>query len=204
MSKPMPKILLVILLTAFILTGCASSKPPPNIKNICLIFKDKPHWKRLAQKAEKRWQIPTSVSMAFIYQESAFVHNAKPPRKKLFGFIPRRKRQSTSVGYTQAINVTWQRYRQSVGNLKASRKNFADSLNFIGWYNQLSHKELKIPKNDAHHLYLAYHEGHGGYKSKGWAANRALQKIASRVEKRTKTYSKQLTRCGKRGRKKLS
>jgi len=192
-----------VVFPVLLLVGC-TSPPPSDIRNICAIFKEKPQWRRAAQKTERRWGIPTTINMAFIYQESSFVHNARPPRKKWLGFIPRFKRQSSSVGYAQVIRATWSRYQDATGNSRANRKNFADSLDFVGWYNLENHKKTGIPRNDSYHLYLAYHEGAGGYKEGQWKKNKKLKKVSSNVQKVSEDYARQITRCNQRGRRKLS
>lgn len=176
----------------------AAAKPPGNIDNACSIFKEKRGWYRAARKAEKRWKVSISIGMAFVRQESAFVRNAKPPRKKFLLIFPSFKRRSSSVGYSQAIKGAWAQYRKQTGRKRASRRNFRDSLDFIGWFNHRSHKKLKIPKNDPYNLYLAYHEGIGGYKSMKWTKNKPLKAIARKVEKYATTYAKQLAKCKKR------
>ena len=40
------------------------------------------------------------------------------------------------------------------------------ATDFIGWYNKKSRETLGISSVNAEHLYLAYHEGRGGYKRK--------------------------------------
>ena len=190
--KPISRFIAVSLVSLVAL-GCAT-KPPSNAENICAIFKEKRSWAKAAKKVQKKWGVPTSINMAFIYQESGFQHNAKPPRKKLFGFIPT-KRISSSRGYSQALKGTWELYQRKTGNADAKRKNFADSINFIGWYNHTSSKKIKIGKNDPYNLYLAYHEGWGGYKKMAWAKNPAVKEAAKKVKARAKTYAYQLRSC---------
>ena len=43
-----------------------------------------------------------------------------------------------------------------------------DALDFIGWYNDTSHRRLGLSKGDAYSLYLAYYSGHGGYARGTW------------------------------------
>jgi hypothetical protein len=68
--------------------------------------------------------------MSFVYQESSFQSDARPEREKLLGFIPW-FRPSTAVGYSQALVNTWEDYKDETGNTRASRKDFADSADFI-------------------------------------------------------------------------
>ena len=72
-----------------------------------------------------------------------------------------------------------------------------DALDFVGWYNHRTHAALGIPYRDARHLYVAYHEGIGGYKSGAWRHKRQLQQVASSVDYRARAYRAQLRRCEK-------
>ena len=91
------------------LTSCAS-KPPDNQDNICKIFSEKSSWYRLANKSEEKWGAPIHVQMSILRQESSFQNRVKPEREKLFGVIPW-KRKSSAFGYTQAIDGTWDWYK---------------------------------------------------------------------------------------------
>ena len=175
------------------LASCAST-PPKHQDNICHIFDEKSGWYKDAKKASKRWGVPIAINMAFIHQESRFVPKAKPPRKKILWIIPG-PRKSSAYGYSQAKSGTWKWYKKDTGRRGADRDDFDDAVDFIGWYNNMSNKRSKIAKNDAYNLYLAYHEGHGGYnratyKNKGW-----LKKVAKKVSSRAANYQQQLNKC---------
>ena len=153
------------------LTSCAS-KPPDNQDNICKIFSEKSSWYRLANKSEEKWGAPIHVQMSILRQESSFQNRVKPEREKLLGVIPW-KRKSSALGYTQAIDGTWDWYKKENNKPLASRVNFADAVDFTGWYINKTTSINKISKSDTYNQYLAYHEGHGGYKkgtykSKEW------------------------------------
>ncbi len=75
------------LVLALVLSGCATS-PPRQQNNLCEIFRQKPSWYEDALDMNEKWGTPINVAMAFIKQESSFVHNAKPPRYYALGFIP--------------------------------------------------------------------------------------------------------------------
>lgn len=176
-----------------LLAGCTTS-PPSNVNDICSIFREKDGWYHDAADARDEWGSPIAVMMAIMHQESRFVAKAQPPRKKILGFIPG-PRPSDAYGYSQAKKATWKAYKRSAGNYGADRDDFADAVDFIGWYNHQSHKRNGINKADSYRLYLAYHEGHGGYsrgsyKSKGW-----LLDVARKVERRASSYSGQLKTC---------
>ena len=69
-------------------------------------------------------------------------------------------------------------------NYGADRDDFGDTIDFIGWYNNVSNEQLGIDKQDAFRLYLAYHEGHGGYRNKvtvaGYWSGRAQGRPANK------------------------
>ena len=184
---------LTLLGLGLLLTACASS-PPRDQDNICQIFAENPRWYQYAKASEQRWGTPISVQMAFIQQESSFRARARPDRRRHLGFIPGR-RPSSARGYAQAQDPAWQDYQAATGNRRARRSNMADALDFIGWYNDVSHRRLGLAKNDAFHLYLAYHDGHTGFQRGGWRNNHQLKAIASRVDQRAMNYQRQLNAC---------
>jgi len=68
-------------------------------------------------------------------------------------------------------------------------------VDFIGWYGSVSHRTLGISKWDAYNQYLAYHEGHGGFKRKTYKKKAWLMKVARKVDNRAKSYHTQLSKC---------
>ncbi|MGA0150251.1 MAG: hypothetical protein ACO3LD_04135 [Luminiphilus sp.] len=181
---------------AFSMLIACTTSPPEQVDNVCDIFREKSGWYEDAKESRARWNVPISVSMAFMHQESRFVATAKPPRKKLFGVIPG-PRPSDAYGYSQAKNSTWEWYQRSSGNYGADRDNFGDAIDFIGWYNDMSHQQLGLDKQDAFRLYLAYHEGHGGYKRQTYRSKEWLVGVARKVEKQAQRYNSQLQGCSK-------
>ena len=135
--------------------------------------------------------------MAFIKQESGFVSDAKPERRKLLGFIPW-KRKSSAKGYAQAIDGTWQLYLKERGRWFKQRNDFDDAVDFIGWYNFKSHKELGIEATNARALYLAYHEGRGGYKKGTYRSKPWLLTVADKVQYQSNRYNLQYKKCKKK------
>ncbi len=183
----------IAALVLLIISGCVTS-PPEQVGNVCDIFREKSGWYGDAKDVRARWGVPISVSMAFMYQESRFVATAKPPRKKIFGVIPG-PRPSDSYGYSQAKESTWDWYQRSTGNYGADRDDFGDAIDFIGWYNDVSNKELGISKQDAFRLYLAYHEGHGGYRKQSYRSKDWLIDVARKVDRQAQRYNSQLQQC---------
>ncbi len=194
MNRPLPLTLALVVCAAIIsVSGCAT-RPPQQQENICSIFQQHPRWYDYALASERRWGTPIYIQMAFVQQESSFRARARPERNRILGIIPGR-RPSSARGYAQAQDPAWQDYQQATGRRGARRSNMSDALDFIGWYNDVSHRRLGIAKNDAFHLYLAYHDGHTGFQRGGWRNNPQLQDIARRVEQRAATYARQLPGC---------
>lgn len=181
------------LFTSVWLYGCSAS-PPSNPQHLCDVFQEKSRWYKYAKSASDRWGASIPVIMAIMYQESGFAQFAKPPRKKILGIIPG-PRASDAFGYAQALNSTWEWYLKESGREVASRNNFADAADFIAWYNHKSGALVKIAQHDAYNLYLAYHEGQGGYRRGSWRQKQWLIQIARRVATRAATYQRQLDEC---------
>lgn len=175
------------------LGGCATV-PPSNVDNARVIFQEHPSWYRSCKRSENKWGAPVPVQMAIIHQESRFVAKAKPPRKRLLGFIPWR-RPSTAYGYTQALDITWDNYMNNTGSYCASRKNFDDSCDFIGWYICTASRKLGIEPSNAYAQYLAYHEGIGGYSRGTYLQKPWLIAVARKVAARSRRYQLQLSDC---------
>lgn len=192
LSRLLPVLLLLLIILA---SGCAG--PSRHAQDICAVFAGKPSWYREAKKSQDRWSVPIPVMMAIIYQESGFHPRARPPRKRIWGFIPG-PRSSTSFGYPQALSSTWSNYIRATGRKGARRDDFSDAVDFVGWYCGRSRRECGIASSDAYRLYLAYHEGRNGfnqgtYRSKPW-----LLKVAAKVRERARLYGRQLARCRER------
>lgn len=174
------------------LGGCATA-PPRHSQNICQSFGQYPSWYRDARTAQKRWGTLVNVLMAFVQRESGFNRKARPKRPRfLFISLPRR---SSAQGYAQAQDPIWKEYREANGGRFKSRKDMDDSLDFIGWTTDRIHRELGISKWDPQHLYIAYHEGIGGYRRGQWRRNRHLLQAAATVDQRAREYGAQLKRC---------
>ncbi len=189
-----PIVLITLLLSAGIVILACSTSPPENIRDSCEIFTEKDDWYPAALDSYEKWGVPIHVQLAIIYQESRFVHDAKPPRTKLLWVIPW-KRMSSAYGYGQIKDSTWDWYLKSTGRRWADRDDFDDVVDFIGWYGSISHRTLGISKGDAYNQYLAYHEGHGGFKRKTYKKKAWLMKVARKVDARAKSYRAQLKQC---------
>lgn len=185
---------LLLTLTLGVLTSCAPTQPPTDRQNICSIFRQYPKWYWTAEDVRTKWGLPISTLMAIMYQESRFSAIAKPPRKKLLWVIPWFRPTSAS-GYSQAVRQTWLTYKRDTGNTRANRNNFADAADFVGWYSNFASKKLGISKADAYRLYLAYHEGTGGYASGSYKRKQWLIDVSRGVQRRAWTFQMQLKAC---------
>lgn len=177
----------------FLLVGCGHT-PPRNIANSCDMLDQKSSWYKAVKKSEKKYGTPIHVQLAIIRQESSFKYNAKTERKYLFWIIPW-GRKSSAFGYAQVLDETWDWYIDKSGNKGADRDKFKDAVDFIGWYTDVSQKTLGISKWDAYNQYLAYHEGHGGFKKKSYLKKKWLMAVAKKVEGYANTYAAQLKTC---------
>ena len=189
-----------IVLLLSLMIGACTPPPPKNVENICEVFDEYTNWYWVAKKTQRDWGVPISVQMAIIHQESRFSAKAKPDRTKLLWVIPW-KRPSSAYGYSQALQETWENYQKNA-NKSGNRDDFASASDFIGWYGFQAHRRAKISRNDAYNLYLAYHEGIGGYMKKSYLSKPWLINVSHKVSAHADKYQQQLKTCEKRFKKK--
>ncbi|MEM9717165.1 MAG: transglycosylase SLT domain-containing protein [Pseudomonadota bacterium] len=190
---------LLPLFGLLILVACSGGgdrdNPPRNLNDACSMKSQRSGWFKDLDRIERKYQIPKATMLAMMYQESKFVANARTPLQYTLGVIPA-GRQSSAYGYAQALDGTWDWYRDETGNRRAQRNDFADAVDFMGWYMTETKRRTGVPLNDTYNQYLAYHDGQTGwlkgtYKRKGW-----LLKVARNVEERAILYHTQLSFCG--------
>ncbi len=187
---------LLLLISVLALGGCAA-KPQPE-HDACALFDDNGgffnNWSRHTRQVEREFGVPAHVVMATIWKESSFQARARPARKRHLGFIPG-KRPSNAYGYPQALDSTWDWYRQDTGRSGAKRNSFKDAAHFVGWYHDQSHRRNGVAKSDAYNLYLNYYLGHGGYARGAAQSNAFARDAAQRVAARAALYSHQMSQC---------
>ena len=189
------KLACVTLASAVLTAACASS-PPMGQADLCAVFEQYPDWYDYARASAEKWGTPVHIQMAFVRHESSYRADARPPRQ-WFLFVPL-GRASSAKGYAQAQDPVWREYEEERGRLFRSRSDIEDALDFIGWYNHNTWRRLGIPRTDAYRLYLAYHEGQGGYSRGSWKDKPVVQRTAERVRDTARSYESQLVRCEKR------
>jgi hypothetical protein len=185
---------LIYLIIFFFLASCSSVPKYP--QNACKIFGQKYLWYKSIKKSSETYGAPIHIILAFVNKESGFNRWAKPKRNKLFKIIPY-KRPSSSFGYSQAVNKTWELYKKETDNALALRTRFRDSVLFIGWYMKKTNEINKIPLNDSYRQYLNYYLGWGGYAKKVYKTDKKSIIFAKSVEKQSKIYRNQLRECQK-------
>ena len=177
-----------------LLVSCSSI--PKNTQNACSIFSERYLWYKHAKNSSEKYGVPVHLILAFVNKESGFNRWAKPERTKLFKIIPY-KRPSSSFGYSQAIDKTWDQYKIETNNMLALRSRFKDSVMFIGWYINKTHQMNKIPLNDSYRQYLNYYLGWGNYANKTYQTDKKAILFARSVQKQSNIYRNQLIKCQK-------
>ncbi|MCV6825716.1 MULTISPECIES: lytic transglycosylase [Halocynthiibacter] len=193
MSRIFRATALLILLAA---CGGGYNSAPRNLNDACAILDERPRYLRDMKKAQRKWRVPVHVQMAILYQESKFIGNARTPLRYALGVIPM-GRASSAYGYSQALDGTWDEYRDSHGGRGAKRDDFQDAVDFMGWYMDETTRTLGISIADARNQYLAYHEGRAGYARQSYLSKPWLIRVADAVGDRADMYRNQLLRCGK-------
>jgi len=117
MSKLFRACVLLLILGS---CGARDSSAPRNLDNACSILTERPHYVRAFKQAERNFGVETHVLMAMIYQESKFISDNRPPHQYALGVIPT-GRQSSALGYSQALDGTWQEYVDQRGGRGSSR-----------------------------------------------------------------------------------
>jgi hypothetical protein len=183
-----------VLLLLVAACGSREYSAPRNLDNACALAAERPQYMRAMQRTERRWGVPVHVQMATIHQESKFVGDARTPLQYTLGVIPM-GRLSSAFGYSQALDGTWEEYQRDTGRYRAQRDDIMDATDFMGWYMNLTRDRNGIPLTDARNQYLAYHEGHAGYRRGSYNAKPWLLRVADRVADRAAMYRGQLASC---------
>ncbi|MFQ6551146.1 lytic transglycosylase [Aestuariibius insulae] len=176
--------------------GSSNYAAPDNLDNACSIVSQNPDYLRAFKRTERKWGVPVEVQMATIYQESKFIGNARTPYRFTLGVIPA-GRQSSAYGYSQALDGTWKEYLEETGQRRAKRDDIFDATDFMGWYMTRTQERNGIALYDTRNQYLAYHEGHSGYRRGSYTRKAWLMRVAAELDDRAVLYGTQLRACGK-------
>ncbi len=184
-----------------ILGSCGGSSShnsaPRELDDACSIVSERPEYLRAFRAVERKYGVPVPSLMAIIYQESKFISDNRPPHRYALGVIPV-GRQSSAVGYSQALDATWREYQDEVGGSRARRQDVNAATDFMGWYMVQTVEETGVAIDDTRNQYLAYHDGRSGYLRGTWRSKSWLIRIAGEVEARAVMYDQQLRACRKR------
>ena len=176
--------------------GTEHNSAPRQLDDACSIVDERPEYLRAFRQVERKYGVPVASMMAIIYQESKFISDNRPPHRYALGVIPV-GRQSSAVGYSQALDGTWEEYQDQVAGNRARRQNIEHASDFMGWYMVKTVEETGVPIYDTRNQYLAYHDGRSGYNRGTWKSKSWLIRVAGEVEARAVLYDTQLRACGK-------
>jgi len=106
-------------------------------------------------------------------------------------------RSSAPRGLDNACSIAKQRPEYMPAFRKAERKwGVPVHVQMAAMYHMNRSRERNgIALDDATNQYLAYHEGHTGYKRGTFYGKSWLMRVASEVGQRARTYRSQLSRC---------
>lgn len=187
---------LALVVLATWIAMCAPP-PPSEPENLCAVFEEKRFWFQSARDARARWGLPEPVLLAIVFQESSFRGDARPKRPLWLGIFPG-FRASTAYGFGQVLDGTWDHYLSTLDEKQRRgrrRDRFSDVADFVGWYAKHIRRRTGITPGQTRELYLAYHEGPGGYKAGLHRNKRWLLEAADRVAARARRYEAQYAGC---------
>ena len=190
LNKTKTKLLYLIIFS--LLTSCGTTVK--NTQDACSIFSERYFWYKYAKNSSEKYHATIHIILSFVKKESDFKKWARPKKTTLFKIIPY-KRPSSSLGYSQAVKKTWELYKKETDNPLALRTRFKDSVMFIGWYINKTHKINKVPLNDSYRQYLNYYLGWGSYAKKAYKTNKEAIIYAKIVKEQSNIYRKQLKSC---------
>lgn len=173
---------LLALAVVLLMTQIGTVRAGTDLDDACDILRDRIGWYTAASDVAEKWQVPVPTILAVMYQESRFIATAAA-------------KTTTAYGFAQALDGTWERYRTETGAADAERTSFVASADFIGWYMAMTKENIGVPFDDVAGQYLAYHEGHAGYRSMRWKENAALIAASHDVARRAAGYQEQMRAC---------
>ena len=177
-----------------LLVWSASLEPSLPAGDICEIFERRPAWYRDTARVAEQYGVGQALQMAVVRHEAGFQARARPPRRRIWGFIPG-PRPSTAFGYSQALDGTWQRFQHETRRPRARRDRFSDAVELIGWYYAETFDRLGPKARDPYHFYLAYNQGVGGYVKAVERPDSPAARYARRVAATASRFETRLEGC---------
>ena len=152
---------------------------------------------RRPSAAEQKYGVPVPVLMATVRKESGFKTT------------PSRHAPSCSASFPgpaspapTAIRRRWTAHgrntRRETGNFAARRTNFADAVDFVGWYHAKTADTYGVARNDTFSLYLAYYARLDRPMAAATGGQCRLAALCPRHRKMARDYAEQLRQCGNR------
>ena len=184
----------LVILASLLLGGCFST-PAIEARNICSLLDDKVSWYKAVKASSIKYDVPMHLQLAIIHQESRFKSNARPFKFKFFDLFSFPGNRTSAFGFAQVQDTTWKWYKSKIKDNSVYRDNFEDATHFIAWYIVQSHKRLNISKEDHSNQYLAYHEGHNGFRKGNYKKKPWLLEVSKKVSKQADLYQRQLAKC---------
>ena len=177
MKTPLRAMIIVLLLAS---CGGSSTTPPRDLDNACAILKQRPDYHKAFKATERKWGIPIHVQMATIHQESKFVAMRARPSAMCWA-----SSQWAANPVRLAMARRWMPRGMNTASRSArhaKRDKIKDATDFMGWYMNTSRDRNGIALHDARNQYLAYHEGHTGFRKASYNSKPWLVAVAGKVE----------------------
>ena len=126
----------------FFVLSCSSV--PKNTVNACAIFNEKYLLYKFAKATERKWGAPIEFRWQLLERKVDMIGlRDQKEQNYLKSFLGKEK--SSFLGYSQAIENTWETYK-STGKKYVTRVLFKDSSDFVGWYVDQTYRKMKVSK----------------------------------------------------------
>lgn len=172
-AKPVVKFLYKLILLFAVFAGAPVSA---QTNDVCALLQNHEGWAEDLDAAHERWGISKGAILAIIDQESRFRATAS---------------NGVNYGYAQSNPTTWRWFARNSGQSGASRTDFGDSAQFIGWHFKTMNQKLGIGMDNVASQYLAYKMGEGGYARSGMTSSAHTRQVAARAHR----FNAQLEGC---------
>ena len=192
----MSKSLRALILFGF-MAACGSSNhvAPRNLNDACSIIDQRPNYLTAMKRTERRLGRAGRGADGHDLPGKQ-IHRQRPHPAPVRAWRDPHGPPKLGLWIRQALDGTWDEYKQEQGGWGRRRDDIADATDFMGWYFAKSQRDLGISVADARNQYLAYHEGRTGYRRGSHRNKSWLLRVSSEVEGRAIMYDTQLRSCG--------